>query len=232
MHLLLTFNVEPDYTTGDTAPYRHLNQFLKDVVSVLIKKEVPAVLFITNEVVKLFTKDVLRCVDFFEIGVHTHPRLHDEFSQTDKLFHYPNEVQYKIIKRDYDIISTFMGIKPKLFNACKFAANEDTLHVLRDIGIQINRSLIVPYVFRFSTLSDGPLRAFVHDGLLRIPVLAVDHFVFNCSFKLKNLWINLIDSKEATCCVCFHSWYITGHGLSLDNKFKYVSFRQLREDEC
>jgi peptidoglycan/xylan/chitin deacetylase (PgdA/CDA1 family) len=214
MRLLLTFDVEPDYTTGDTDPYRHLNQFFKDVVSVLIKKEVPAVLFLTNEVVKRFTEDVLRCVDFFEIGVHTHPRLH------------------KMIKRDYDIISTFTRIKPKLFRASKFAVNEDTLRVLRDIGIQIDSSLIVPYVFRFSTLSNRPWRAFVHDGLLRIPVLAVDYRVFDWPFKLKNIWINFIDSKEATCCVCLHSWYVTGHGLSLKNKFKYVSFRQLRENEC
>jgi peptidoglycan/xylan/chitin deacetylase (PgdA/CDA1 family) len=232
MRLLLTFDVEPDYTTGDADPYRHLNQFFKDVVPVLIKKEVPAVLFITNEVVKRFTEDVLRCVDFFEIGVHTHPRLHDEFNQTDKLSHYPYEVQHKMIKRDYDIISTFMGIKPKLFRAGKLAANEDTLRVLRDIGIGIDSSLTVPYFFRFSTLSDRPWRAFVHDGLLRIPVLAVDYRVFDWSFKLKNLWINLIDSKEATCCVCFHSWYITGHALSLENKFNYVSFSQLREKVC
>jgi len=232
MQLLLTFDVEPDYTTGDSDPYRHLSKFFKNVMPTLIKKEIPAILFITNNVVKQFTEDILQFTDFFEIGVHTHPNNHEEYNKNNKLSKYPYEVQFKMIKKDYDLIATHTGKKPKLFRAGKFAANEDTLRVLRDIGIRIDSSLTVPYVFRFSTLSDRPWRAFVHDGLLRIPVLAVDYRVFDWSFKLKNLWINLIDSKEATCCVCFHSWYITGHALSLENKFKYVSCSQLREKVC
>jgi peptidoglycan/xylan/chitin deacetylase (PgdA/CDA1 family) len=230
MRLLLTFDVEPDYTTGDIDPYRHLSQFFKEIIPVLMKKEVPAVLFITNEVVKRFTEDVLRCADFFEIGIHTHPRSHDEFYQSDKLSHYPYEVQYKMIKKDYDIISIFTGKKPELFRAGKFAANEGTLRVLRDIGIRIDSSLTVPYVFRFSSLKYRPWRAFEQDGLLRIPVLAVDHRVFDWSFKLKYEWIKFIDVKVAYCCVCLHSWYITKHKLSVENKFKYISVKQLGDE--
>jgi peptidoglycan/xylan/chitin deacetylase (PgdA/CDA1 family) len=230
MHLLLTFDVEPDYTTGDTDPYRHLNQFFKDIVPVLIKKEVPAILFITNEVIKRFTEDVLRCVDFFEIGVHTHPRLHNEFNQTDKLSHYPYEVQHKMIKRDYDIISTCMGIKPKLFRAGKFAANEDTIRVLRDIGIEIDSSLTIPYIFHFKALSKHPWRAFKENNLIRIPVLAVDMRAFDLSFNLKNIWIDILDGA-ANCCICLHSWFAARYNNFDTKKHRFISLNQFLENE-
>jgi peptidoglycan/xylan/chitin deacetylase (PgdA/CDA1 family) len=229
MQLLLTFDVEPDYTTGDADPYRHLSKFFKNVMPTLIKKEIPAILFITNIVVKQFTEDILQFTDF-EIGVHTHPNYHEEYNKNNKLSRYPYEVQYKMIKKDYDLILTHTGKKPKLFRAGKFAANEDTLRVLRDIGIGIDSSLTVPYVFRFKALSKRPWRAFKEYNLIRIPVLAVDMRAFDLYFNLKNIWIDILDG-EATCCICLHSWFAARYNHFDIKKYRFISLSQFLENE-
>jgi peptidoglycan/xylan/chitin deacetylase (PgdA/CDA1 family) len=228
MRLLLTFDVEPSHTMGDIDPYRHLNIFFRNVVPTLVKKEVPAVLFVTNEVLKRFTEDILGCTDFFEIGIHTHPYFHGEYN--GKLSKFPYEVQYRMIKRDYDLIATLIGKKPKLFRAGNFAANKDTLQVLRELGIPIDSSLTVPYVFRYRALSERPWRAFKEDGLVRIPVLAVDRRVFDLSFKLKNIWIGMLDGRT-TCCICLHSWFAARYNHFDIKKYKFISLSQLLENE-
>jgi peptidoglycan/xylan/chitin deacetylase (PgdA/CDA1 family) len=230
MQILLTFDVEPDYTTGDTDPCRHLNQFFRYIVPLLIKQEVPAVLFVTSGVAKRFAEYILRCTNFFEIGIHTHPNFHEEYNKNNKLSKYPYEVQYKMIKKDYDLISTLTGKNPKLFRAGKFAANEDTLRVLRDIGIQIDSSLTVPYVFRFRALSKRPWRVFKEDNLIRIPVLAVDMRAFDILFRLKNIWIDILDG-EATCCICLHSWFTARYNHFDIKKYRFISLSQFLENE-
>jgi peptidoglycan/xylan/chitin deacetylase (PgdA/CDA1 family) len=231
MQLLLTIDVEPDYTTGGSDPYRHLNIFFREIVPKLIKNEVPAILFVTDEVVKHFTEDSLKCADFFEIGVHTHPNFHEEYNNYgNKLSNYPYEAQYKMVKRDYDLIATLIGKKPKLFRAGKFAANKDTLRVLRELSIPIDSSLTVPYVFRYRALSERPWRAFKEDGLIRIPVLAVDMRAFDLSFKLKNIWIGMLDGGT-TCCICLHSWFAARYNRFDVKKYKFIPLSHLLENE-
>jgi FkbM family methyltransferase len=116
MKLLLTFNVEPDYTTGNMCPYRHLKQFFRDIVPKLIKKEAPPVLFITNQMVKRFTEDILGCIDFFEI---------DEYNKNKKLSKYSHEAKYRMINRNYDLVEAFNRMRAKLFRADKFVVNRN-----------------------------------------------------------------------------------------------------------
>jgi hypothetical protein len=135
-----------------------------------------------------------------------------------------------MIKKDYDLIATHTGKKPKLFRAGKFAANKDTLRVLRDIGIEIDSSLTVPYIFHFKALSKHPWRAFKENNLIRIPVLAVDMRAFDLSFNLKNIWIDILDGA-ATCCICLHSWFASRYNNFYTKNHRFISLSQFLENE-
>jgi hypothetical protein len=71
--------------------------------------------------------------------------------------------------------------------------------------------------------------AFKEDGLIRIPVLAVDMRVFDLSFKLKNIWIDLFDGGT-TCCICLHSWFAARYNRFDVKKYKFIPLSQLLEN--
>ena len=214
MNLLLTVDVEPYYTTGTSDPYYHLRNDFKRFLDLLKRNDVAATLFICGVVARDIQDMLSDFVDYFDIGVHTHPEFHPEYRDgIAKLKMYNVEEQFQMIKRDYDMIHQNLGVRPNVFRAGKLAADRNTLQLLKNIDINMDSSLLIPYIFRLQAIKHKPWRVHLQDGVTRIPILAADSRVLEASFKLKNVFIKLLDNG-APVCIMFHSWWLKGYNLA------------------
>jgi hypothetical protein len=232
MKLLLTVDVEPDYTTGTVNPYEHLSTDFKRFLLFLREEGVPAVLFICGIVARNFRDLLQKYIDSFEVGVHTHPEYHPEYKEgLKRLNMYPPEEQFQMIKRDYDIIYKNLNIKPIAFRAGKLAADDITISLLKYLQIKIDSSLLVPYIFSLDAIKHKPWRIKEQNGIIRIPVIAADNRIIDGSFRIKANFIKFLD-RTAVCCIMFHSWWVNESKLTsalntLFNKFEFVKLKDV-----
>jgi hypothetical protein len=230
MKLILTVDVEPDYTTGTVNPYDHLSTYFRRFLFFIKEEELPAVLFICGIVAHNFRDMLQGYVDSFDVGVHTHPEYHPQYKDgLKRLNMYLPEEQFQMIKRDYDMIYKSLGVRPIAFRAGKLAADDTTISLLKNLDIKIDSSLLVPYIFRLRAVKYKPWRTKEHNGIIRIPIIAADKRIIEKSFRMKAGFIDLLD-REAVCCVMFHSWWLNDSNLNSAMKtlFKY-GFADLKD---
>jgi hypothetical protein len=230
MKLLLTVDVEPDYTTGTVNPYDHLSTYFRRFLFFIKEEELPAVLFICGVIAHNFRDMLQEYIDLFDVGVHTHPEYHPQYKDgLKRLNMYSPEEQFQMIKRDYDIIYKSLGVRPIAFRAGKLAADDTTISLLKYLEIKIDSSLLVPYIFRLDAIKHKPWRIREQNGVIRIPIIAADNRIIEESFRIKANFINLLD-RAAVCCIMFHSWWVNESKLTsaMDTLFKY-DFAKLKD---
>ncbi|MEM4458661.1 MAG: polysaccharide deacetylase family protein [Candidatus Caldarchaeum sp.] len=200
----MTVDVEPHYGMGiPRDPYSHLNSHFKAFLEIVRQHGIPTILFICGAVAKKFAGLLFDYVDYVDIGIHTHPSLHQ---RNGKLNEYSFEEQLDMIKKDRELILSSLGVEPKCFRAGEFCANQQTLLALKRLNIGVDSSIYVPYVFKFKNLKEKSWRPFIQEGILRIPVLTYDDRIFETTFFLKRVFIETFDDIKISC-ILFHSWY-------------------------
>jgi peptidoglycan/xylan/chitin deacetylase (PgdA/CDA1 family) len=110
------------------------------------------------------------------VGMHIHP---DHMADPKRLFlyEYNREEQYEIIKKCTDLYVKILGERPESFRAGKYAADRNTLNIIKELGYKYDFSEF--YGQKWCGINPPVTinkTRYLENGILEIPVLSYKSF--------------------------------------------------------
>jgi peptidoglycan/xylan/chitin deacetylase (PgdA/CDA1 family) len=133
----ITIDVEPDLTLYVKDSYIGVESGLPKIMNALEERKIKADLFITGDVCRKYPTAIKRIGENGH-GIGNHGLDHEQRYFCKKNFKW----QFENIKKSTEIISSEVGIKPKMFRAPNFSANGDTIRALEKIAYEVDSSVL------------------------------------------------------------------------------------------